>query len=626
MGVELMQLPVFKAFPNRRETYDLYRQPQMLTVFGGYDRRPKAQEGTWYDQLNMSAEQYPAMSTRRKRKVVQINNTTLTSTAGIIDKDAIITINGTKVVIGSNEYDLGLSTADADCPKQLVSMGAYLIIWPDGKYINTKKPISDSGSINNTYTPGLADDIRVKLCNENGTVFPAYTYGGTAPQEPADGDLWLDNSGDEPVMKQWSSTRSMWAIIPTYLKIVSTPSALSDAHIGDGFKAGDAVKITNAPGLDDSQLHIIKKRGTNYIVVPGILNVSDPSLGMIINPTAFRVIRKAPKMDFICECGNRLWGCRYGEDNDGNDVNEIYASKLGDFKNWNYFAGSSMDSYAAGRGTDGVFTGAITHQGHPLFFRENSFERVYPSANGAHQIVTVEGRGVQDGCWRSLAIVDEVLFYKSRHAVCAYSGSLPVDISEALGDNYYDDARAGAAGNTYYISMRNTSDNTWHFFTYDLEHRIWNREDDMKVLMFAKRQGRIYYVNETNGNVVRYYTQTEAQDDPSIEWSVTSNVIGLDLAENEYISRFVIRCETIGNVHLEIRYDEETETVNNVEVEKWHDKGTVSMSGLGSFVLPVTPRRCDHLRFRLSGDYPIRIYSITKHVQTGSDVHWRRET
>jgi hypothetical protein len=61
--------------------------------------------------------------------------------------------------------------------------------------------------------------------------------------------------------------------------------------------------------------------------------------------------------------------------------------------------------------------------------------------------------------------------------------------------------------------------------------------------------------------------------------------------------------------------------VNGSTVEKWVDKGTKAMSGLGSFVVPVTPKRCDHLRFRISGNQPVKIYSITKYVQQGSDVY-----
>ena len=45
----------------------------------------------------------------------------------------------------------------------------------------------------------------------------------------------------------------------------------------------------------------------------------------------------------------------------GEAVNEIYASKLGDFRNWRCFEGLSTDSYAAARGSDGAFTLSLIH-------------------------------------------------------------------------------------------------------------------------------------------------------------------------------------------------------------------------------------------------------------------------
>ena len=38
---------------------------------------------------------------------------------------------------GIGSVDMGLSTDEEDCPKQLISMGAYVIIMPDKKWINT---------------------------------------------------------------------------------------------------------------------------------------------------------------------------------------------------------------------------------------------------------------------------------------------------------------------------------------------------------------------------------------------------------------------------------------------------------------------------------------------------------
>lgn len=614
--MELMQLPQLNLSGQRRE---------MMDRFGGYDRSPKPAENTWHDQLNMSSENFPVLSTRRYKKIATFGEegggAQMSADAGLINKGAMATIVGSNLVYGGEYYDMGLSTAAEDCPKQLVSMGAYLLIWPDLKYFNTEKP-SDRGKMENYYNEDGNDvTVTVEMCKQDGSQLGDYTTSRTAPQSPTNGDLWLDTSNSKvPVLKEWSDSSSMWVTIPTtYLKLTAP-------GIATGFKQYDGVTISGFTGADGERINgsnVLTKRlkgnSTEYVVITGVI-----ASGSFEQTGPITISRTVPDMDFVTECDNRVWGCKYGISN-GVAVNEIYASKLGDFKNWNCFMGLSTDSFVASRGSDGVFTGAITHQGHPLFFRENCVEKVYPSASGAHQIVTAECRGVQKGCWRSLAIVGETLFYKSRHCVCAYTGSLPVSVSDALGDDPYNDARAGAAGDYYYISMHDANDETdanWHFFIFDTIRGIWSREGSTKAMMFAARNGRIYYINEPkdgaepsvyDNKVMRYYTQTDDVTQSELTWSVTSNVIGFDLAENEYVSRFVIRCDTVGTVRLSVEYDEDG---------SWINCGTTTMNGLGSFVVPVPPRRCDHMRFRLNGNAPCKIYSIAKYIESGSDVMW----
>ena len=136
---------------------------------------------------------------------------------------------------------------------------------------------------------------------------------------------------------------------------------------------------------------VVWARDDDYIVVTGLL---DTTVNQTVAEGAVTVKRSVPDMDFVIESGNRLWGCKYGYV-DGKTVNEIYASKLGDFKNWNCFMGISTDSYAASCGTDGQWTGAITHLGYPLFFKENCLHKVYGTFPSNFQIQTTTCRGVQ---------------------------------------------------------------------------------------------------------------------------------------------------------------------------------------------------------------------------------------
>ena len=568
---------------------------EVLDTFGGYDHNLKSASGMWYEEQNMTAEHYPLLATRKKRGICN----TIADPQGIITKDTLAYVDGADLVYNGYRIDMGLSTAEEMCPKQMISMGAYLLIWPDKKWLNTVN-MTEYGSMEASNT--TAADVVVTLCQRDGTAYA--DVATTAPESPSDGALWMDTSGEKPALKKYSTQSSMWVSVPTtYLKLES-------AFIGAGMSAGDGVTISGFTGtlasLNGS--YIIEDCTEGYIMVIGIMEDTQYT-----EKAEVTVCRSVPDMDFVCESGNRVWGCKYGFV-DGKTVNEIYASKLGDFKNWNVFQGLSTDSYVASRGSDGPFTGAIAHLGYPLFWKENCLEKVYPAASGGHQIVTTECRGVQKGCWRSLKIVGETLYYKSRDGVCAYTGALPVGVYSAFGSERYTNARGGALGKRYFVSMADEKGG-WHLFTYDTEKRLWHREDATKAMFFTEKDGELFYIDEETRKLM-CVNGTEGTLEGDFEWSVTSGVIGFADSEHKYLSRFVFRADLAPGscLHMDIRYDEDRE---------WTKRGTYYGAGLRSFVLPVMPRRCDHLRIRLRGKGDVKVYSMAKIKEKGSDAAWR---
>ena len=101
--------------------------------FLGYNANLRCNDGEFSDMGNMTSEHYPILSPRGKRGIVaQADNP-----QGIISKDALAYVDGTNIIYGDYTINMGLSTNEEDCPKQLVSMGAYLLIFPDKKYLNT---------------------------------------------------------------------------------------------------------------------------------------------------------------------------------------------------------------------------------------------------------------------------------------------------------------------------------------------------------------------------------------------------------------------------------------------------------------------------------------------------------
>lgn len=572
----------------------------MIDVFKGYNHNLRIGSGEFYDMTNLCSADYPVLSPRPQRgvfaeSIYTTDNTALTPT-GMIGKDELCWVDGPDFVIGEYRISMGL---DPDTRKDLVSMGAYVIIMPDKKYINTAD-LTDYGSIEATVT--TASTVTYDLCKIDGVEYQGALKQDTAPTDPKNMDLWIDTSSTPHVLKQYSSVNAMWvSIATTYIKISAT-------GIGLPFSDGDGVTISGVESTALADLNstmVIWARGDDYIVVKGILDQSTTQ------ETAITIKRQMPNMDFIIESENRLWGCRYGTALNGEVVNEIYASKLGDFKNWNVFAGISTDSYAATVGTDGQFTGAITHLGHPLFFKETCMHKVYGSYPSNFQIQTTACRGVQKGCANSLAIVNEVLYYKARSGVCAYDGSLPTEMSAALGDMAYGNAVAGVLGNKYYISMQDANE-VYHLFVYDTLKGMWHREDNTHVWQFCTCRGELYFTEQDSAKIMTV-TGSGTPDKKPVSWMAETGVIGTDSPDKKYISRLDVRMSlTLGaTVMFFIQYD---------SLGEWAPLYTMTGTTLKSFYVPIRPKRCDHLRLRMVGQGMAKIYSICKSVEQGSNV------
>lgn len=581
-----MQYPTLNTISTTRDVVEEFR---------GYNHNMRIGSGENWDEQNMTSDDYPVMAPRKKRGYYA----TPASPQGLIAKDKLCYVDGTSFVYGEKEIDMGLSTAAEDCPKKLVSMGAYVVIFPDKKYINTAN-LADFGDMGASYAS--TGTVTFTMCTSTGEEIGNVTVGTEAPENPQNMQYWLDTSESPNVLKRYTVTTAVWVVIQTtYVKIAAD-------GIGTEFATGDCVTLDGitAEGVTDLNGSAqIYSRGSDYIVVVGILGEVKTQTGTVT------VKRQIPNMDFITESGNRLWGCRYGTAVNGETVNEIYASKLGDFKNFSVYSGVSTDSYTASVGTDGPFTGAITHLGYPLFFKENCVHKVYGSYPSNFQIQVTSLRGVQEGCGESLAIVRETLFYKARGGVCAFDGSLPVDVAANLGKEQYGSAVGGAVGNKYYLSMRDSA-GKWSLFVYDTTYGIWHKEDNLHAVFFASLRGEMYALDGENRNILSLLGSGEAAED-SVSWMVETGDIGLSDPYGKYISKLDIRMQVEAGTEIDVyaSYDSRNEWLHLCAIRGTH---------LRSFTVPIRPRRCDHMRLRMKGVGGAKIYSIVRNISGGGDT------
>ena len=599
----------------------------VVDIFLGYNASDRIRENEFADMKNMSSDKYPMLSPRKPRGLYRGG---MVAPNGMIAKDNMICyVDNKELVIrypkeldASKEtqvvrFDGGLT----DGVKQLVSMGAYVVIFPDKKYVNTID-VTDKGVLDNKWEVS-EETVQLSLCQEDGTDYKNEDQEGgieqaditadiKAPEDPFDGMYWVDTTVEEsPMLKRWSKTASMWvAITTTYIK-------LKAKDIAKGFFDEDGVTISKADVEDINGIKTLIKcfrdeennGKDDYVVIKGITATTSTINNLSIE-------RTMPEVDFVCECGNRLWACKYGKAGD-KFLNEIYACKLGDFKNWNCFEGLSTDSYAVSCGTDGPFTAAVAYGGRPTFFKENCMHVLYGNYPSEYQLANTVCRGVQQGCEKSLAIINEVLFYKSRAGIMYYDGSLPAQITDVFGNNSYDKAVGCGFKNKYYLSMRNLNSGLYEFLVFDVAKSLWHKEDNLQTLWMCAVRDNVYYVDATDISQIRrlFVHPLEQEIETYVEWEAVTGLLGLSSVDAKYISRLDVRAKIDAGAEFSvyIQYDDES---------VWKEVHTYrnTKESRAMYSLPVRTRRCDSFRLKFTGKGNVDIISVSKTIEQGSSL------
>lgn len=99
-----------------------------------------------------------------------------------------------------------------------------------------------------------------------------------------------------------------------------------------------------------------------------------------------------------------------------------------------------------------------------------------------------------------------------------------------------------------------------------------------------------------------------------INWSVETGVYGYSYPNQKYVSRFQLRMYLAqgAKARFYIQYNSSG---------KWESCGKEIIGrGINSFVFPIRPRRCDHMKFKIEGEGECKIYSLTKCLEIGGEL------
>ena len=544
-----MRLPYMQVAPSRTQ--------DMRVGFGGLNLREDAAEGEFAFTQNLSSERYPYVAPRRPRtKFYSIESGNINGIFGGADFLLYaVDTNLYRISMGDTGPTATQIGTVENSKKQFVRMGAYVLIWPDKAIYNSET--------------GAFEQIE-----------HAYTASGTVT-------LTQTNLAGEA-----SDTA-------TYIKVAAS-------GIDDGLNDYDGVTLSGLTGSGAAfnGAQVIYAHGEDYIIIAGILEETHSQTG------GLTVSRSAPDMDYLTECGNRVWGC-------SSENHEIYACKLGDPRNWNVFLGLANDSYAATIGSDGDFTAAATINDTVIFFKEDTLHKVLGTKPANYQITTTPARGVMAGCAESLCVVDEALFYVSREGVMGYDGSIPISVGDKLAGMALRDAVAGAWQGRYYINAQVYDAPVQ--LVYDARQGLWYREDDTRMSAFARAfDGALYALI---GSDICCLTNSSAQE--TVPWCMVTGRIGLETPGYKYVTNLIL--------HINAR-DQASETKPpSISIQydggAWEPCHVHSPRGRGVVYLSMPiQRRASYARLKIEGRGDFVLFGLSKITEMGTELgrSWAR--
>lgn len=598
----------------------------MLRVFGGLNETYSCTEAEYSAGINFSARNFPVLSTRLPRRKLREE----ADLNGMYHLNGLLTVCGRDLVYTPDDTDemkVTLKDAVEDGRKTLVGIGTRILIFPDKLAFDTaSRKVSALGAV----WPGKNTSVEFAPCDAEGKVYEVSGCGPAEPDKPTDGQLFLRVEDPE---KPWSSESTLevyskasgnWsAVVLDYCRI-------SAKGVGTDFAAEDTVTLTGSAAEQAGQWNeldgdrIVYDAGADALRVKadpggewfyGRLTRTGAAVRWVsldgrvsrefVSAEVVELERRVPDMDYLTECDNRVWGC-------SNKENVIYACKLGDPTNWFSYRGIAADSYAVTVGSDGAFTGAATCMGYALFFKENTLHKLYGSKPSDFQLSSLRCRGVAKGAARSLCVINETLYYLSPDGVMAWDGSIPTKVSTALDParlRNVKSALGGALDGRYYLHLVRGSGEAQavRLLVYDTERGLWQEEDVCSYEM-AGSGGQLYLwdgkaIWAADADREESWQQAGGIED-GVSFELVSGDIGLDSPEELYLSRLTLRLEAgvKSRIEVAVSYDSGA----------WETLAQLTADGRRCFDVPLVPRRCGSLRFRLKGRGQLTLRSLTR--------------
>lgn len=531
---------------------------ERIIQFKGLNRRPVIDDGEMRDMLNLSSDDYPCLTQRRARAIYSDGET---GDVTYVHPVQMLVKAGRLMVLdeqGADTYRLyydGQLLKTYQQEQIMVGMNDHVVFFPAKERFNARPFLAGNTAV---FT-SLEAEVRIASATIDTTNNQTHT-GTLLTVSP---DIDLSGFADEDVV-------SLTGTLTWDGGTITYTNEYPVACLVNGIEPGKILL------QEDIFLELYESGQTTATM------------------TNIRMWRACPNLVHVMEYGNRLWGVC-------DDDNTIRCCKLGDPTNWEYFQGESIDAFAATQGTEGVWTGCVAYSSHLLFFKEKYIHKVYGLMPSEFQIVTQEAHGVEVGSTKSIAVLEDYVFYKSRNGITVYAGDKPELVSASFGANTYKHAVAGTTRRKLYMSMMN-QEGVYEMLVFDAAERLWHREDYTQavefcffdeMLLFADNEGVIWAVDEGDDATTR-----------DMEW----------FAELGPFDEYVENKKVVSK--LKARYTLEEGSALTVEIKcddgDWEFVDEFSDERERAGVMRIVPRRCDKYSIRLSGRGRCRVEGLLR--------------
>lgn len=543
--------------------YQLRPSSEKVIQFRGLNRKPMIDDGEMRDMKNLSSDEYPCLVQRHARGKVVLND----GEESIYHDPQQMIVKYDRIAVMDKQGGYGYS------------------LYYDNQYIDSWQEPQTMIGMNNMIV-----------------LFPAKVY--------FDAKAFLEaDEGDDPVivpLEAYVTAKTVAVESEDYNTKLTFPSGTDLSS----FKAEDTITMYGTLTVGSNNYEYSEEYPIGALVnsIEGNVMYLEPDVFLELNESGtttgsiadIEVMRLCPDLACVMEHGNRLWGA-------SDDDNTIRCSKLADPTNWEYYQGESLDSYAATQGTEGAWTGCAAYSTHLLFFKENYIHKVYGSYPAQFQIAVQEANGVELGSMKSIVIIEDFVFYKSRIGIMCYSGDRPELVSGTFAANTYRNAVAGANRRKYYVSMQNTND-AYEMLVFDTALNVWHREDFTKAecfcfwdeqLLFADDQGNVWAVDGG-----------DTKDEKQLTWFAELGPFTEYLEDKKVISKIKARyvLEPGARVETFLKTDN-----NDYEMVGEFDDELESHG-----MIRIIPQRCDKYWVRFEGRGRCRIESIVRQYRAAN--------